>query len=123
MRLTIYNITEIDISNYQKSISRIFDGYQLTQTPNRTTYVAVFNGSVLGIASAQDNNIDYFKILDITRNRGVGCYLLQEFCNSLLNKHKEIYLSEEILNNNDLLKFTQKYGFINGKLNKQIRIW
>ncbi len=123
MRLTIFNITDIDISKYQKSIDRILNGYSIPKESSRKTYVAIFNGSVLGIASAKGSVIDYFNVLEITRRRGVGSYLLQVFCNDILKFHPELTISESMSSIPDFIIFSEKYGFINKKSSKAIKLF
>lgn len=96
MRLTVFNIKEINISEYQKSYDRIIKEVGIEPPQDQTTFVAIFNGSILGISSAKNQIINYFYVLEITRNRGVGSYLLSQTIAKLLEKYPSVLVNKEL---------------------------
>lgn len=122
MRLTVFSLSDLDTDQYKKSINRVLNGCSLSPDPLRKTYAAVFNGSVLAIMSAKGDCIDYFNVLEVTRNRGVGSYLLKEGCNNLLKEYRQLILSPDLSAVTDFVSFAEKYGFDNGTLTRPIKL-
>lgn len=107
MRLTVFNVKDINLSEYQKSYDRLIEEMG-TSIPlddaKQNTFVAVFNGSILGVCSANENTINYFYVLEVTRHRGVGTYLFTQSVSSLLKTYKTVRISEKLYQSNQILK-------------------
>lgn len=100
MRLTVFNINDIDLDLYRKSYQRILNETQQTiPHNNKNTYVAIFNGSILGICSTEGNCINYFHVLEITRNRGVGTHLFNIVGQKLIDTFGKFTISNELIHN------------------------
>ncbi len=120
MRLSVFNIKELDMEKYHASLNRVLDGYELKTGEGRSTYVAVYNGSILGIASADRGVIDYFSVLEITRNRGVGGFLLKTVANNLIEEYGSATISQVLYSLPDFKLFTEHMGFENAVLTRPI---
>lgn len=120
MRLSVFNISEIDLASYQGSLHRLLDGRTLPETEGRESFVAIYNGSVLGLISADRGVIDFFKVLEATRGRGVGGYLMKEAANALLEKHGTVTLSQKLYSLPDFKLFSERLGFQDGVLSRTI---
>lgn len=111
MRLTVFDINDIDQNKYGKSIKRALLGHSLGNESNRDTWVAVYNGSVLAIASSVEGCIDFFNVIDVTRGRGVGDFLAKETAAAIKRKSLQPTISEKIISNPILKKFLEARGF------------
>jgi hypothetical protein len=120
MRLSVFNIKDLDMEKYHASLNRVLDGYELKTGEGRSSYVAVYNGSILGIASADRGVIDYFSVLEITRNRGVGGFLLKTVANNLIEEYGSATISQVLYSLPDFKLFTEHMGFENAVLTRPI---
>ena len=111
MRLTVFDINNIDRTKYDKSLKRALLGHVLGNEPNRDTWVAIYNGSVLAIASSVDGILDFFNVIDVTRGRGVGDFLAKEIAAAIKRKSLDPKISERIVANPILKKFLEARGF------------
>ena len=120
MRLSVFNINELDMTKYQTSYDRVLDGYEIKNNEGRSTFAAIYNGSVVGIASADRGVIDYFSVLEITRNRGVGGYLLKTVANILIEEYGSVTISQVLYSQPDFKLFSEHMGFEHAVLNRPI---
>lgn len=123
MRLSIFNINEININIYSNSFTRILGKDLIENEDDRSTYVAIFNGSILGIASEKKGIVDYFKVLDVTRRRGVGTYLLSELVKKTLLKYPHVKINDKLYNTySDFSKFINQFEHQNLIFTKPLTI-
>lgn len=120
MRLSVFRLDEINQDEYAASIARILDGRSIDTSEGRRTFVAVYNGSVLGIASADRGVLDFFNVLDITRGRGVGGYLMKTAANQLLDEYGSVTISQRLYAQPDFKLFSEHMGFENAVLTRAI---
>lgn len=111
MRLTVFDIQNIDRTKYKKSLKRALLGRSLGDEPNRDTWVAIYNGSVLAIASSVDGCLDFFNVIDVTRGRGVGDFLAKETASAIKRKSLQPKIAERLVSNPILKKFLESRGF------------
>ncbi len=120
MTLSVFDIKDVDLNAYEASYKRVLDGHKLPEDSQRKTFVAIYNGSILGLASAQRDVIDIFEVLDITRGRGVGGYLLKCFANNLLQEYGNVTISQKLYAQPDFKLFSEHLGFHDAQLCKPI---
>lgn len=77
MRLTVFHNIAIG-DRYRKSLSRLTEGERLPVKDGLDLHYAIYNGGVLGLSATDGSELLFFKVLDITRRRGVGAYLYAE---------------------------------------------
>ena len=104
MRLTVFNINDIDLNTYKKSYDRVIGEMGTTVPEGQNTYAAIFNGSILGICSAKENEINCLYVLKLTRHRGIGTYLFTQSVSALLKRYKNVRVSETLYQDRKILQ-------------------